>query len=412
MKYRHRIAENKVLELSKIFPVVLVTGARQCGKTTMLKYLSEAGREYVTLDDLNDRELAENDAELFFQKYKTPIFIDEIQYAPKLLNYIKKIVDKSQNPGEIWLSGSQDFLIMKNVSQSLAGRIGIIRMYPMLYQEINEKYHDIPNDFSFNVLNSFSSAYGSLEENALDINIVFDFIYKGGMPRTIEFDDTIRAEYFNSYIDTYLMKDIVEFGKVTDLLRFKKFVVALASQNTHQLNYANLADVAGISQPCAKDWLEILKAVGLIWELKPYYSNILKRLVKTPKVYFYDTGLCAHLMRIPSSEVLQNSAFSGAFFENFVLNLFKIKYSLNPKSPNLFYYRDVDKKEIDIVLEEFDGLRPLEIKLSANPDRGIIKTFDILKKTKLNIKPGGVLCLTNSLTPIDNANSIIPISYL
>lgn len=401
VSYKKRLAEEKVLNLSKVFPVVLVTGARQCGKTTMLMHLADKNREYVSLDDMNERLLADRDPELFFQKHKTPIFIDEIQYAPSIFSFIKKIVDKNKMAGEFWISGSQDFAIMKNVSESLAGRMGIVKMHPMIYEEIDENYKEFPQDFSFNSLQKYRS-------NNLDIKKVFAHIFGGGMPGVIDFDDGTRADYFDSYLNTYLMKDAVEFGKITDYIKFRLFISAVASQNTHQVNYANLASVSGISEPTAKEWLSILQALGLIWILRPYYNNTLKRLVKTPKIYFYDTGLCAHILRIPNAEVLSLSSFSGEYFENFVLNLFKVKLDLNSTAPSMFYYRDVDKNEIDLVLEDFQGLHPFEIKLAANPDKNIIKRFDTLLSKIQKPAPGGIVCLSSTLTPLSEKYSVIP----
>ena len=405
MKYIHRLAEEKFNKLNKMFQVVLVCGPRQTGKTTMLKFLAEGtNRTYVTLDDLDNRELAQNDPKMFFQKYKTPILIDEIQFAPNLLSYIKIIADEHQEPGEFWLTGSQSYKIMKN-TESLAGRIGILNMYPMTYDEISGNIHEIPKDFSF-------ESIASLKTQKIELNDAFDYIFKGGMPKTIEFDDEMRYDYFQSYIDTYLMKDIMELGNITDTVKFRKFLTACASLNSNVVNYANLALASDITQPTAKEWLNLLQGMGIVYLIYPYFNNQLKRLTKTPKLYFFDSGLCAYLAKIPSKEILMSSAMAGAYFENFVMNQFMKKFELNSNKPNLYFYRDIDQNEVDILLEDINGIIPLEIKLSANPNKRDVEKFKVLEKLNLPIKSGGIICLIDSVFPIDKNNSLIPVGVI
>ena len=407
MNYINRLAEKEFNKLNKMFQVVLVCGPRQAGKTTMLKHLAEnTNRTYVSLDDLDIRELAQNDPKLFFQKYKTPILIDEVQFAPQLFPYIKIMADNNQNLGEFWLTGSQSFKIMQNVSESLVGRVGIMNMYPMTYKEIMKNPQKIPDNFDFSTLLKITN-YPKLE-----LNDTFSYIFNGGMPRAIDYDDEMRAEYFRSYIDTYLMKDIMELGKITDTIRFNKFLTACASQNANVVNFANLALASDISQPTAKEWLNLLQGIGIVYLVYPYFNNSLKRLTKSPKLYFFDTGLCAFLAKIPSKEMLASSAFAGAYFENFVINQFTINYSLSAKHPMLYFYRDIDQKEVDILLEDFDGIIPLEIKLSANPNKRDISKFKVLNKLGKNIKNGGIICLIDSLYPVDEKNSLIPVGLI
>lgn len=407
MNYINRLAEDKFKMLNDMFQVVLVCGPRQIGKTTMLKHFAEnTNRTYVTLDDLDDRNLAINDPKMFFQKYKTPILIDEVQFAPNLFSYIKIMADNNQISGEFWLSGSQSYKIMKNVSESLAGRIGIMNMYSLIYQELLGSLEDIPKDFSFNTLNSLTS------KPKLELNDVFTYIFKGGMPKSINYTDAMRTEYFKSYIDTYLMKDIMDLGNITDTVRFKKFLIACASQNANVVNYANLALASDISQPTAKDWLSILQGIGIVYLVQPYFNNSLKRLTKTPKLYFFDTGLCSYLAKIPSKEILMSSALAGAYFENFVMNQLMIKNMLSTNERNLYFYRDIDKKEVDILLEDCDGLTPLEVKLSANPNKRDIEKFSVLNKLDKPIKNGGIVCLIDSVYPVGEQNSLIPVGLI
>ena len=406
MEYIKRIAERKFNMLNSMFQVVLVCGPRQVGKKTMLEKLSNNNRTYVTLDDLNDRALALNDPKLFFQKYKTPILIDEIQFAPNLFSYIKVMADKNQLPGEFWLTGSQSYNVMKLASESLAGRIGIMNMYSMLSQEIEKNLDDIPFGFSFNNLNSIR-----FKQN-LELDSVFSYIFKGGMPKCLEYNDEQRRAYFNSYIDTYLMKDILELGNISDAVKFRMFLNACASQNTNVVNFANLALAADISQPTAKQWLSILQGIGIVYFVRPYFNNTLKRLTKTPKLYFYDTGLCAYLAKIPSKDMLMASSFSGSYFENFVMNQIMIKNQLSANERNIYFYRDIDQNEVDVLLEDGEGVTPLEIKLSANPNKRDIEKFKILKNLKRPIKDGGIVCLIDKLYPIDEHNSLIPVGLI
>lgn len=406
MNYIHRYAEAKFLKLEKTFAVVLVCGPRQVGKTTMLKYLSEnQNRTYVTLDDLDARNLAINDPKLFFQKYKTPIIIDEVQYAPNLFSFIKIMADKNQKPGEFWLTGSQSYEIMKNVSESLAGRIGLVNMFPMTYEEICQCKKSLPASFDFSTLSK-------QELNKLDFQETFMSIFNGGMPKTIGMDDEMRFMYFKAYVGSYLMLDVMQLGQITDAVKFNKFLSACASQVSNVVNFANLALASDISQPTAKEWLKLLQGLGIVYLVYPYSNNLLKRFTKTPKLYFYDTGLCAFLAKIPSQEILSSSAFAGAYFENFVMNLFKIKIDLCPYSQNLYFYRDTDKHEIDILIEAFDGVVPLEVKLSASPNPRDLNKFKVLDKLGDKKKNGGIICLAPELLPISETACFIPVGII
>lgn len=407
MEYIDRFAEGKFRLLNNMFQAVLVCGPRQVGKTTMLKHISEDNnRSYVTLDDLDDRALALKDPKMFFQKYKPPIIIDEIQFAPNLFSYIKIMADNHQKNGEFWLTGSQSYKVMRLASESLAGRIGIINMYSLTYQELAHNLEDLPTDFSFDTLNRLTN------RPRLELNEVFSYIFKGGMPKCIGYTDEMRAEYFKSYIDTYLMKDIMELGKITDAVRFKTFLTACASQNTQVVNYANLALASDVSQPTAKEWLSLLQGIGIVYLVQPYFCNALKRLTKTPKLYFYDTGLCAYLAKIPSKDMLMSSSFNGAYFENFVMNQLMIKNQLSSHESNIYFYRDIDKNEVDILLEDGEGIVPLEVKLSANPNKRGIEKFKVLEKLNRKIKDGGIVCLIDSVYPISEQHSLIPVGLI
>ncbi|HQC54983.1 MAG TPA: ATP-binding protein [Clostridia bacterium] len=406
--YLNRLAEGKFQTIANMFPVALVCGPRQVGKTTMLKHLAkDENRTYVSLDNLEPRTLAVNDPKLFFQRYKTPILIDEIQYAPNLFSYIKVMADNNKKAGEFWLTGSQSYSIMRNVTESLAGRIGIMNMYSLTHSEIKGSLLDAPIDFSFdNLTNSRANS------PKLDLQEVFKYIYFGGMPKLINASEKERDSYFSSYIHSYLMRDIMELGKISDIVKFNLFLSACALQVGNVVNYANLANVAGISQPTAKEWLDMLQGMGIVYLIRPYFNNSLKRLTKTPKLYFYDTGLCSYISRVPSAGNLQLSYMAGAYFENYVMNQLVIKYDLMYNAPQIYFYRDSDKNEIDILLEDFNGFTPLEIKMSANPNKRVVSRFKVIEKLGKQVKNGGIICLIDDIYPIDEKNSLIPVSVL
>ena len=348
MKYLQRSLERKFLHMSSFFKAVLVTGARQVGKTTMLKHLAkEQNRTYVSMDHTMARTLAKSDPVLFFQTYKPPIIIDEIQKAPELFEQIKIICDESEERGLFWLTGSQQYQMMKNIRETLAGRIGILELYSLSKNEVEGIVFPNEMDFSLSCLRERQSL---TKKN--DIIQVFEHIWRGGMPDVVEADAEQRQEYFNSYIETYLMRDIAEEGGITDTVRFHKFMKACAALTAEQVNYKTLADSAEISQPTAKEWLRLLQGLGVVYLLQPYANNELRRLVKTPKLYFCDTGLCAYLSMWLTRDTLMNGAASGHYFENYVVIELLKNFAYAPSGVNLTYYRDSNAKEIDVFVEE------------------------------------------------------------
>lgn len=408
MQYIKRSLESKFLKMNSFFKVMLVTGARQVGKTTMLKHLAaEEKRTYISMDNLLARNLAKNDPELFFQRYKPPIIIDEIQKAPELLEQIKLMCDESEETGQFWLTGSQKFGTMKAVQESLAGRIGILELFSLSKNEIDGVFFDNEQDFSLNTL--LARQKQVTPNNILDI---YQYIWSGGMPYILHAYSDQRNEYLNSYIETYLLRDAAELGGITDALKFRRFLTACAALIAEQVNYKTLADAVDISQPTAKSWLQLLQALNIIYLLEPYYNNELKRLAKTPKLYFYDTGLAAYLSMWPTAETLINGAISGHYFENFVIMELLKSFSYQSAKVNLSYYRDANAKEIDIIVEKNGYLHPLEIKKSANPNLREVKKFSLLDKGHLQRSAGGIICLSNEIVPIDKLNSIIPCNLL
>jgi len=408
MNYIKRHLERKFTKMSGFFKAVLVTGARQVGKTTMLKHLAQGqNRTYVSLDNKMARELAQTDPVLFFQTYKPPIFIDEVQYAPGLFPQIKILCDESEEKGQFWLTGSQQYKMMEVARESLAGRVGIMTMYSLSQAEKTGVVFENELDFSLACLQERQKL---VPKN--DIINVFEHIWRGGMPQVLHADAEERQEYFDSYVNTYLMRDAADFGGVTDTFRFGKFISACAALVSEQVNYATLAETADISQPTAKEWLGLLEGLGIVYLLRPYANNALKRLSKTPKLYFCDTGLAANLSMWLTRETLMNGAASGHFYENYVVAELLRSYSYSPSKANMTYYRDSNAKEIDIFIEENNFIHPLEIKKSANPDRREVKKFSVLEKAGVQRGAGGILCMCEEPLPIDSTNTFIPCNLI
>lgn len=404
MKYIVRSLEKVVKQVTKEYSVVLVTGPRQVGKTTMLKKLMEGtDRGYVTLDDLNERSMAKNDPELFLQLHKPPILIDEVQYAPELFTYIKMHVDENKEPGAFWLTGSQVFKLMHGVQESLAGRVAVLSLTFLAQAEISGKNME-PFSVDFDELSSRA-------KNRLpaDTSEIFERIYKGSMPAIVSGVNSDIQIFYSSYINTYIERDVKELSETIESLKFLRFMTAVAARCGQMLNVADIAVDADINQVQAKNWLNILETLGIIFYLHPYSNNMLKRLVKKPKLYFYDTGLVCYLTRWSSAETLENGAMNGAILENYVVAEIMKTYLNSGKWPFIYYYRDKDAREIDIVLEHDGVLNPIEIKKSSNPGTELIKVFSLLDKSSVPRSKGAVICMKPKLSAIDRDNYIVPI---
>lgn len=416
--YYKRTIEDAVRNVSETFPVLLVSGPRQVGKTTLLLNLAEPERKRVSLDNPTIRAFAKTEPELFLQRYAPPVLIDEVQYAPELFPYIKIFVDKNKRSGDFWLTGSQMFSMMKNVTETLAGRVGIIPMLGLSNSEIRGNYLqpfrvDVPE-----LMNRINSI------NPMDLGEVFERIYKGSMPRLYEVEDVNQELYFESYLETYISRDIRNLEQVGDETAYINFIKIVAARTATNVNYESLAVEAGISAPTAKRWLSILVSSGIVLLVQPYSNNALKRVIKSPRMYFADTGICAHLMGWSSPAVLENSAMSGAFFETWVVSEIYKSYLNAGKRPPLYFYRDSNKKEIDLIIYQDGTVYPIEIKKSSSP-KNAIKNFSVLSPIekdygneeefsgvsgiKTAIGTGAVICLSSDLIPIDGKNWYIPV---
>jgi predicted AAA+ superfamily ATPase len=409
MEYINRSIERVFLSLNRQYSAILVTGPRQAGKTTMLKKLMELegrDREYVSLDDLNDRALAKADPALFFQLHKPPILIDEIQYAPELFTYIKIIIDKSQRPGDFWLTGSQIFKLMSGVRESLAGRVALLHLSPLSQQEI---YSGFKGEF----LLDFQTLIKRQEKvKPADAAEIYKRIFNGSMPGLISGRYEDRSIFYSSYLSTYLERDVRDLSGSIDSLKFIRFMTAAAARTSQMLNYKAIADDCDIDQTTAKNWVNILETLGIMFLLHPYSNNTLKRTVKTPKLYFYDTGLVCYLTKWSSYETAMNGAMSGALLENYVVSEVIKSYQNAGREAFIYYYRDKDTKEIDLILEGDGQLFPIEIKKTAAPDKRIINIFSVIDKTPLKRGAGAVVCMAEKLSAFDSSNFIIPVSLI
>lgn len=406
MGYISRHMEREILDCSKYFSALLITGPRQAGKTTMLKSLAERegiGRSYVSLDDLNTRDMAKSDPKLFLELHKPPVIIDEVQYAPELFTYIKIYVDEHATPGAFWLTGSQIYRLMHGVQESLAGRVALLHLSPLSQREITGA-KSLPFSVDFDALSEESKLIPSV-----GVAQMFKRIWTGSMPGLISGRQPKREAFYQGYISTYIERDVRELSDSIDALKFNRFVTAVAARCSQLLNYTALAEDAEITIKTAKAWVNIMETLGIVFLLHPYSNNVLKRTIRTPKLYFYDTGLVCFLTRWSSPEVAESGAMSGALLENFAVSEIVKGYQNSGLSPYLYFYRDRDAKEIDLIMERDGTLYPLEIKKTALPSRKITRIFDIIEKSPLKRGTGAVLCLAHEFSAFDRDNLIVPI---
>ncbi|MBO4548826.1 MAG: ATP-binding protein [Abditibacteriota bacterium] len=409
MGYISRHMESRITELSRYYSVILLTGPRQSGKTTMLRRLAEkegAGRRYVTLDDMGERELAKNDPSMFLQLHMPPVLIDEVQYAPELFAVIKSYADRHQNPGDFWLTGSQVFRLMRGVRESLAGRAALLSLSSLSQREMTGAAC-VPFTADADRLLAES---GTMEP--VDTPSLYVRMWKGSMPGLIGGHTPDRNVFYSSYVSTYVERDVRQLSGGVDALKFSRFVTAAAARCSQLLNYNALAEDAGVSVQTAKGWMDILETLGVVFLLHPYSNNVLKRTVKTPKVYFFDTGLVCYLTRWSSPEAAEAGAMNGALLENFAVSEIVKGYRNAGLEPYLYFYRDRDAKEIDLVLESDGRLCPLEIKKTASPDKRLTRVFGVIDRGPLPRGTGAVICMAERFGAIDREALIVPVWML
>ncbi len=402
--YMRRSLETSFLALSKQFPALLLTGPRQVGKTTMLQKIKEKGRASVTLDDMSIRSLAIEDPNLFLEQFPPPLMIDEIQYAPQLLPVIKMRIDRDHAPGAYWLTGSQQFQMMKGVSETLAGRVAVIDLLGLSLKEksglAGKEAPFIPS------LDIRPTARKALHTPTS----IFGEIWRGSFPALSANPGTDWSVFYGSYLQTYLHRDIRDLAQVGDLEQFSRFIKACAARTGQLLNIADLARDVDINMATAKRWMSMLVASFQVFLLPPFHSNITKRLVKTPKLYFVDTGLCSYLTGWSSPATLREGAMSGAIFETFVVIEILKSHLFCARRPSLYFFRDRDGREIDLLIEQDNKLYPVEIKRNATVRKEWVQSFPLIDRFSQKRGAGAVVCLVENTVPIDRSSRAIPVS--
>jgi hypothetical protein len=403
-----RTLRNAILDASASFKVVLLTGPRQVGKTTLLQDVQKDSRSYVTLDDLNMRGAAQQDPASFLDRLQLPVLIDEVQYAPNIFSYIKMTVDKAKQNGLFWLTGSQQFDMMQNVTESLAGRVAILHLQGISLSEEQGRPDDAPFLPELALLKSRQKT-----ARTLTLPEVYHKIWRGSYPDMVTQDsDNHWERFYSSYVATYIQRDVREYLNINDSAAFHKFMQVAAARTGQLINYADMARDVGVSEVTVKTWLNVLHASGVIYLLQPYFNNRTKRLVKTPKLYFMDTGLCAYLTGWLNPDVLERGAMSGPMLETWVISEIIKSYLHHGRIPRVYFYRDKDKREVDLLIEENGTLYPIEIKKTASIQNAGFKGFDMLVNLNMPIGHGGVLCMVGALTPIGNNVDAIPVGYI
>lgn len=402
MAYIKRDLEDKLIKLSKEYACILLTGPRQVGKSTILEHIdSKDNREIITLDDLSMRKLAKEDPKMFLSLHNSPILIDKVQYAPELFSYIKIEIDKGAKPGSFFLTGSQSFKLMELAKETLAGRVAIINMSALSQSEIYKK-----NNASFKIdIESLKERKGKIA----DISEIYTRIFNGSLPALISGKYKDKNVYYSSYITTFIERDISEEIEGIDKFLFSDFIRACACRISQVLNVHALANDVGISDDTAKRWLRVLEKSQIIYLLHPYSNNLLKRTIKAPKLYFFDTGIVVHLTRQSSPEVLLNDSMNGAILENYVINEIIKTYQNECNDPLAYYYRDTNGNEIDLCIIYDNQIHPIEIKKTSNPDSKMIKSFHLLDNLNIKRGAGALICFTDKLSAFNEQNFIVPV---
>jgi len=390
-KYLKRTLTPEILRVSGSDKILLINGPRQVGKTTLLKHAKTAERKYVTMDNKTDLAFAKTDPRGFLETYSPPVIIDEIQYAKELFPYVKMLADTSDKRGQVWMTGSQQYNMMENISESLAGRVVIIDMLGLsIYEREGIGLKQKP---------FLPSEHPPAKLKSRNIPNTFKIIWQGSYPDVIYRDGKSQRDFYDSYIRTYLERDVKQLINVGDEVAFLTFLKVAAARTGQELNVADIAKDIGISQPAAKKWLSVLQTSGIIYFLQPYFKNITKRLIKSPKMYFLDTGIAAYLAGWTTPEALESGISSGAFFETFVVSEIIKSYWHNGEKPNLYFFRDEKGHEIDLLIYQDGKYYPIEIKKNATPSRSDISSFKIFAKLE-NLGYGCEICLTPEPQPL------------
>jgi len=403
--YLQRAVEKTILKAELQTKAILITGARQVGKSTTIRELYP-DYTYITLDDENFAELARNDSSLFFRDIRYPVIIDEAQYAPELFRTIKRIADSDNVKGKFFLTGSQSYELMSSASESLAGRISIVEMSGLSLREIfhidfNNPF--IPDDSYIQERSKYIETYSD----------IWSVIHRGSMPELLN-PDRDWEWFYRDYVRTYLERDIRRIINIKDEIKFRNFLTCLAARSGELLVYQELANEVGIDIKTAQNWVSVIAASGLVKIVHTYQNNIIKRVIKTPKVFFMDTGLLCYLTGWTDPGVLKKGAMSGSIFETFVVSEIMKSYSNSGNGTDgIYYYRDKDKKEIDLLIERGNIIYPIEIKKSGSVSKEWVKNFNVLDKIPgKQVGRGAVICLTEKRFPINDTVDALPIEYI
>lgn len=410
MAYIQRAISEILKNRVKTSKCTLIVGARQVGKSTLVRH-DFSKYNYANFDDRLTRMQAREEPKLFFLNNPCPLFIDEVQKESSILEEIKQKVDDSNERGQFILSGSQKLELMKGVSESLAGRVSICELSGLSLREINQvnfNRHFVPTD----------DYIEDREKNLIPYKNIWNIIHKGSYPELYDIERDWQ-DFYSSYVSTYLERDINELISA-DSITFTKFLTAVAARTGEMLNYANIASQVGVSEPTVKNWISILERTGIVYLLQPYSASALNRAIKTPKIYFRDTGLACYLTRWLSADALKNSAVAGNMFETFIVSEILKSYSNEGKDYhfNIFYYRGKDRShtgenEIDLIIEENGILYPIEIKMSGNPKANMANTNQVLDKIPDKKRGMGIiLCLIDKKTYLRENLVALPIEYL
>lgn len=383
--YLTRAIEQHIRDIAASYPALVVTGPRQVGKSTLLEHLSGGDRTRVTLDRRADRDLAAYDPEAFFLRHEPPLLIDEIQYAPTLLEQVKIAIDEGAPAGSFWLTGSQALSVMEGVSESLAGRVGVVRLLGLSNAEI-ERRPSAPLSFEPRDLLERANAMPRMEEHELFARMV-----RGSMPRLYDHPELDHSTYYESYVETYLSRDVRDLAHVGDAQAFREFMGIAAAHTATSVNYATLASAVGVSAPTIRRWLAVLVQSGLVWLVPPFSTNALKRVVKSPRLYFTDTGLALHLMDMGAGVLERSGALAGQIFETWVVSEVVKGFLGAGRKPPVYFYRDAQNREIDLVIVDDGIVHPVEIKLAVRPKRAAkhFRVLDALGKATDGGNSGG-----------------------
>ena len=403
-----RLLENQILEVSKTFPVLMLIGARQTGKTTLLDKIARSegiDREYVSFDNPTVRLSAKTDPEKFLQIHKPPIILDEFQYVTELLPFIKILVDKNRRMGDFWLTGSQNFSLVNSAAESLAGRVGILNLFGLSNAEIsNRNFGAFETDIDRLIERKKST-------DDIDAEKIYERILKGSYPHLYEIDNVNLKTFYESYIDTYLSRDIRTLSQVADEMLFLSFLKILATRSASNLNYDEISKLVGVSAPTIKSWVSILVSSGIIFLIDPLLSNPTKKVTKAKRMYFADTGLLSFLLEYDNIRMIDTGNMSGMIFETYVVSeLYKSYINANKRVP-MYYYRDGNQKEIDIVIYENEVATPVEIKKSTNPSNPA-KNFNVLLENNLKVNNGLIICMTNDIQPVNENDYLVPVTVI